>query len=184
MDVSKIDSVKQGIASLPASFKAIDILINNAGLALGVNKAHVNIPAEIDVVVDVNVKGVLYLIQEITPGMVTRGRGHIINISSIAGHEAYPGGSVYCATKYALRGMTLSLAAEFRGSSVHFVHIALGSTLTEFGPMTLKEKEERNLQGKSYFTPQWVAKKFVSILEKEQFDPEITIYTSDYDNER
>jgi len=143
MDVSKIDSVKQGIASLPASFKAIDILINNAGLALGVNKAQVNIPAEIDVVVDVNVKGVLYLIQEITPGMVTRGRGHIINISSIAGHEAYPGGSVYCATKHAVDAITKSTRMDLVDTPLRVTAISPGLVETEFSLVRFQGDTER-----------------------------------------
>lgn len=143
MDVSQIESVNQGIGSLPAIFKDIDILINNAGLALGVNKAQSNVPGEIDTVVDVNVKGVLYLIQAITPGMISRGKGHIINISSIAGHEAYPGGSVYCATKHAVDAITKSTRMDLVDTPLRVTAISPGLVETEFSLVRFQGDSER-----------------------------------------
>ena len=83
-------------------------------------------------------------------------------------------------SKFALRGAILSLAEEFKGTNINIVHITLGSTLTGFGPLSLKDKEEASLKGKSYLTPSWVAKKFANIIENDEFESDIEIYPSDY----
>ena len=90
------------------------------------------------------------------------------------------GRSVYCASKFALRGLSLSLSKEYKGTNIHFVLVTLGSTLTDFGPKTLKEKEEESLKGKAYFTPEGVAKKFIEIVENDKLEDEIELYPSEY----
>ena len=98
-DVRDRGAAKAALDSLPEEWKAIDILINNAGLVIGVDKEHEGNPDEWDIVLDTNIKALLAMTRLVVPGMVERGRGHVINMGSIAGDYAYPGGSVYCASK-------------------------------------------------------------------------------------
>ena len=93
------------------------------------------------------------------------------------------GRSVYCMTKFALRGVSLALAREFERTNISIVHLTLGSVLTEFGPMALKEKETENLEGKAYLTPQYVAEKVVEIISSDQADSEVPIYPTGYEEE-
>ncbi len=92
MDVRNYQSVEKLINTLPSEWQNIDVLINNAGLALGTDKINEGNPQEWDTVIDTNIKGVLYLTRLITPGMIQRNKGHIVNLGSVAGHETYPGG--------------------------------------------------------------------------------------------
>ena len=108
LDVTK----KEAVFSALNDKGAIDILLNNAGLALGIGKVHETNTEFYDTMIDTNVKGLLYVTQAIVPEMVKNGRGDIINISSIAGHEVYPGGAVYCASKHANIGFMRALARE------------------------------------------------------------------------
>ncbi|HZG42588.1 MAG TPA: SDR family NAD(P)-dependent oxidoreductase, partial [Longimicrobium sp.] len=100
LDVRDRESVFRAVGGLPAEWAEIDVLVNNAGLGRGVDKLHAGDPDGWDEMVDTNVKGLLYVTRAVTPGMVRRGRGHVINLGSVAGHEVYPGGAVYCATKH------------------------------------------------------------------------------------
>ncbi|MBQ3610458.1 MAG: SDR family NAD(P)-dependent oxidoreductase, partial [Bacteroidaceae bacterium] len=105
-DVRDRKAASAALASLPEEWQAIDILINNAGLVIGVDKEHEGDLDEWDIVIDTNIKSLLAMTRMVVPGMVERGRGHIINIGSIAGDAAYPGGSVYCATKAAVKALS------------------------------------------------------------------------------
>ena len=98
-DVRDREQVKAALENLPADWKTIDLLINNAGLVIGVDKEFEGSLDEWDIMIDTNIKGLLTMTRLVVPGMIERGRGHVINIGSIAGDAAYPGGSVYCATK-------------------------------------------------------------------------------------
>ncbi|MCF7796703.1 MAG: SDR family NAD(P)-dependent oxidoreductase [Lentisphaeria bacterium] len=146
IDVSRLESIESVLNDLPESFTNIDILVNNAGLALGVNKAHENNPEDINTVIDVNVKGVLWLTQAIVPGMVSRQRGHVINISSIAGHEAYPGGSIYCGSKHAVNAITKSTRMDLAGTSVRVTAISPGLVETEFSQVRFRGDAQRASQ--------------------------------------
>jgi len=105
-DVRDRKAAVDALASLPENWKAIDVLVNNAGLVIGVDKEFEGNLDEWDVVIDTNIKALLAITRLVVPGMVERGRGHIINIGSIAGDAAYPGGSVYCATKAAVKALS------------------------------------------------------------------------------
>lgn len=138
----------------------VDILLNNAGLSLGLEGVH---EAEIDdweVMIDTNIKGLLYITRHITPGMKERNSGHVINIGSTAGHEAYAGGSVYSATKYAVRAITHAAKQDLHGTNVRVSLVSPGLTETEFSKVRFKGDEER--AGKVYentrvLTPEDVA---------------------------
>ncbi|WP_375755161.1 SDR family NAD(P)-dependent oxidoreductase [Corallococcus exercitus] len=126
LDVTDKAAVKAVFASLPADFAQVDVLVNNAGLALGLEPAQAARLEDWDVVVDTNVKGLLYCTREALTGMVARDRGHVINIGSIAGEFPYPGGNVYGATKAFVHQFTLNLRADLHGTAVRVTDIQPG----------------------------------------------------------
>lgn len=178
-DFTQIDDLSKVIEKIKASINNIDLLVNAAGVGVYKSVEEVDINEWADSMA-INATAPFYLIKELLPLLKNSKMSIVINIGSGMGKIPTACRSVYCATKYALRGMTLSLAEEFSRTNVKFVHIALGSTLTEFGPLTLQEKIDENLNGKAYFTPDWVAERFIHIIENEEFENEITLYPSDY----
>ena len=115
LDVRNSDEVQKAIDSLPEEWKNIDILINNAGLARGFNKMYEDDIDDWNQMIDTNIKGLLYVTRSIVPGMIKRKTGHIINIGSIAGHQAYPNGAVYASTKHAVNAITQGLRMDLLG---------------------------------------------------------------------
>lgn len=133
LDVSKTDEVKDFHGKLPAGFKDIDILVNNAGLVKGVARAPDILPEDIDIMFSTNVMGLINMTQAILPIMKRRGEsgtGDIINIGSIAGREGYPGGSIYCATKAAVRTFTDALRRELIASRIRVISVDPGQVET------------------------------------------------------
>mgnify|MGYP003527187148 CR=1 FL=1 len=122
-DVCDRDSAAAALKALPEEWQSIDVLINNAGLAIGVDKEYEGNLDEWDVVIDTNVKALLSMTRLVVPGMVERGRGHIINIGSIAGDAAYPGGSVYCATKAAVKVLSDGLRIDLVDTPLRVTNI-------------------------------------------------------------
>ena len=131
-DVCNRDSAAAALNALPQEWKSIDVLINNAGLAIGVDKEYEGNLDEWDVVIDTNVKALLSMTRLVVPGMVERGRGHIINIGSIAGDAAYPGGSVYCATKAAVKALSDGLRIDLVDTPLRVTNIKPGLVETNF----------------------------------------------------
>ena len=131
------------LESLPAEWKSIDILINNAGLALGVDKEYEGDMDEWEVVIDTNFKGLLSMTRLVVPGMVARGKGHIINIGSIAGDAAYPGGSVYCATKAAVKALSDGLRIDLVDTPLRVTNIKPGLVETNFSVVRFRGDQER-----------------------------------------
>ena len=131
-DVRDRKSASEALASLPEEWKAIDVLINNAGLVIGVDKEHEGDLDEWDIVIDTNIKSLLAMTRMVVPGMVERGRGHIINIGSIAGDAAYPGGSVYCATKAAVKALSDGLRIDLVDTPLRVTNIKPGMVETNF----------------------------------------------------
>lgn len=121
----------------------IDILVNNAGLAKGVNAVFDAEYEDWDTMVDTNIKGVLNMTRLVSPQMKERNRGHIINIGSIAGHESYPGGSVYCATKHAVKGFTEATKKDLHGTNVRVSMVSPGLVETEFSEVRYKGDKDR-----------------------------------------
>lgn len=133
MDVADKDAVQAAVAGLPPQWAAIDGLVNNAGLALGLEPAHRCSLEQWETMVDTNIKGVIYCTHAILPGMVTRGRGHIVNIGSMAGTYPYPGGNVYGATKAFVEQFSLNLRADLLGTRVRVTNVEPGlSAETDF----------------------------------------------------
>lgn len=126
LDVRNRAAVEFEIANLPADFAGIDVLVNNAGLALGLEPAHEASLDDWETMVDTNVKGLMTVTRAVLPGMVERGRGHVVNIGSIAGEWPYPGGNVYGATKAFVRQFSLNLKADLAGTPVRVSNVEPG----------------------------------------------------------
>ena len=131
-DVRNQDETKTAIDSLPESFKNIDILINNAGLAVGLNTVQEGIIDDWERMIDTNIKGLLYVTRFVSPGMIDRGSGHIVNISSIAGKETYPYGNVYCASKHAVQSLTKAMRIDMLKNGIKVSSVSQGAFETEF----------------------------------------------------
>jgi NADP-dependent 3-hydroxy acid dehydrogenase YdfG len=142
-DVCDRKTAIESLESLPYEWKSIDILINNAGLAVGVDKEHEGSLDEWDVVIDTNVKALLSMTRIVVPGMVERGRGHIINIGSIAGDAAYPGGSVYCATKAAVKALSDGLRIDLVDTPLRVTNIKPGLVETNFSVIRFRGDQEK-----------------------------------------
>ena len=143
LDVSKRDEVKKAIQALPEDFEKIDILINNAGVGRGLNKFYEDNPDGWEEMIDTNIKGLLYVTHFILPGMIERKSGHIINIGSIAGHEAYPKGAVYCASKHAVDAITRSLRMDIIDKNILVSSIDAGLVETGFSKVRFYGDEEK-----------------------------------------
>lgn len=132
LDVRDLKAVETAFSSLPQEWSAIDILINNAGLSRGLEKLHQGEIQDWEEMIDTNIKGLLYCSRVVIPGMVERNRGHIVNIGSIAGHQTYPGGAVYCATKSAVRAISEGMKIDLLGTPIRVSCIDPGLVETEF----------------------------------------------------
>lgn len=158
---------------------SIDVLVNAAGI--GIYK-----PIEESTIedwnksMDINVTSHFILIKGLVENLKKSDDSLVLSIGSGAGVIPMAGRSLYNASKFAVRGFTLSLAEEFKGTKVGFCLITLGSTLTSFGPMSFEEKKKDMESGKAYFTPDWVGKKLVEIIKDDGRDTEYTIYPGDY----
>lgn len=141
LDVQDKKQVQAQIDALPQEWKAIDVLINNAGLALDTLPLDQGIEEHWDTMIDTNIKGLLYVSRAIIPSMLKRGVGHIVNIGSIAGHECYPNGNVYSATKHAVHAISKSMRLDLLGSPLRVTEIAPGAVETEFSEVRWKDKQ-------------------------------------------
>lgn len=143
LDVCDRSSVESALSNLPASWSSVDILINNAGLSRGLDKLYLGNFQDWEEMIDTNIKGLLYLTRFVVPGMVSRGRGHVVNIGSIAGHQTYPGGNVYCATKAAVRVISEGLKQDLLGTPVRVSSVDPGMVETEFSDVRFRGDTER-----------------------------------------
>jgi NADP-dependent 3-hydroxy acid dehydrogenase YdfG len=149
-DVRDRKAAQQAIDSLPEGFKAIDVLVNNAGLALGMDKEYEGIEENYDTMIDTNITALLMITRMVVPGMVERGRGHIINIGSVAGDAAYPGGSVYCATKAAVKVLSDGLRMDLVHTPLRVTNVKPGLVETNFSITRFagdKERADKVYQG-------------------------------------
>lgn len=143
LDVRDKVQIKKQLSSLPESFKDIDILINNAGLAAGLDAVQDAEVQDWEDMIDTNVKGLLYITREILPLMVAKNAGHIINIGSIAGHTVYPKGAVYCATKHAVKVLSEGLRMDLLGTKIRVSSVDPGAVETEFSAVRFKGDTDR-----------------------------------------
>ncbi len=143
LDVRDREAVHGAIASLPERFRDIDVLINNAGLALGLEPAHQVDLEDWETMVDTNIKGLMYCTRCVLPGMVARNRGHIVNIGSTAGAWPYPGGNVYGATKAFVTQFSRNLRCDLLGTRVRVTCIQPGMAETEFSRVRFKGDDDK-----------------------------------------
>jgi 3-hydroxy acid dehydrogenase/malonic semialdehyde reductase len=155
-DVRDRQQVQEMVAGLPEEFRDIDILLNNAGLALGLGPAQETNLDEWETMVDTNIKGMLYMTRLILPGMVARGKGHVINIGSVAASWPYPGGNTYGATKAFVQQFSRNLRADLRGTGIRVTNIEPGLAESEFSVVRFggdKDKAAKVYEGTQPLTP-------------------------------
>jgi serine 3-dehydrogenase len=143
LDVRNRGTVEVFVDDLLREGIAIDILLNNAGLAQGLSTVQDGDIEDWETMIDTNIKGLLYLTRAVVPSMVARGSGHVINIGSIAGHETYPNGAVYCATKHAVTAINRGLAIDTLGTGVRVSSVDPGLVETEFSVVRFHGDEDR-----------------------------------------
>lgn len=143
IDVRQQREVIKQLNSLPARWRKIDILVNNAGLSRGLSKLHEGDLTDWEEMIDTNIKGLLYVSRVIIPWMVKRETGHIINIGSIAGHDVYPGGNVYCATKFAVDALTKGMQMDLVDTPIRVSSVDPGMAETEFSIVRFHGDKDR-----------------------------------------
>jgi len=143
LDVRNYHEVKRMIDSLDNNWKKIDILINNAGLSRGLDKIHEGKKEDWDEMIDTNVKGLAYVTRHVLPLMVNRKKGHIINIGSTAGHDVYPAGNVYAATKFAVKALSQSTRYDVLDKGIKVTSVDPGMVETEFSLVRFRGDKER-----------------------------------------
>lgn len=164
LDVSDHQAVEKVLGGLPKEWQTVDVLVNNAGLSRGLDKLHEGKLQDWEEMIDTNIKGLLYVSRAIIPGMVSRGKGTIINIGSIAGHEVYPRGNVYAATKHAVNALTKGLRMDLMDTPLRVCTIDPGLVETEFSMVRFRgdaEKAKVVYQNLEPLTPDDVAETVV-----------------------
>lgn len=152
-DIRELTQVNDAIDSLPKQWKNIDLLINNAGLAVGASPVQDGVIQDWERMIDTNIKGLLYISRKIIPWMIQSKKGHIINIASIAGKEVYPGGNVYCATKHAVDAITKGMRIDLMPHGIKVTSIAPGMVETEFSMVRYKGDTQKANQVYQGLTP-------------------------------
>jgi NADP-dependent 3-hydroxy acid dehydrogenase YdfG len=142
-DVRDFPNLKKSLEELPPEWQAIGVLLNNAGLAAGLDPVHEGSLEDWNQMIDTNIKGILHVTRIVAPGMIARGKGHIINLGSIAGREVYPKGAVYCASKHAVEALTMGMRQDFVPFGVKVSSVSPGAVETEFSLVRFKGDQER-----------------------------------------
>ena len=142
-DVRDREAAEAVMASLPVGWQEIDVLVNNAGLALGLEKEYEGDYRDWDTMIDTNIKGLLYMTRAVVPGMVARGKGHVINIGSVAGDAAYANGNVYCGTKAAVKAITDGLRIDLAETPIRVTLLKPGLVETRFSEVRFHGDTDR-----------------------------------------
>lgn len=143
LDVRSAEAVSRALSTLPDGVERIDVLINNAGLAAGLDTFDEALFDDMEAMIDTNIKGLIYISKAIVPHMIAQGGGHIINIGSIAGKEVYPMGNVYCATKHAVDALTRGMRVDLVGKGIKVSQVAPGAVNTEFSTVRFHGDRDR-----------------------------------------
>lgn len=152
-DIRKRQEVSSAMQSLPAAWRTIDVLINNAGGAHGLDPIQTGSIDDWENMIDSNVKGLLYISREILPGMIERKTGHVINLGSIAGREVYAGGNVYCASKFAVDALSRGMRIDLNTAGIKVTQINPGLVETEFSLVRFKGDEQKATNPYKGLTP-------------------------------
>ncbi len=153
LDVQDRAAVDQVLAGLPKEWAEIDVLVNNAGLSRGLAKVYEDDPQNWEEMIDTNVKGLLYVTRQVVPGMVARGRSHVINMGSTAGYITYANGAVYCATKAAEKAISEGLKLDLMGTPVRVTSVDPGMVETDFSKVRFRGDEARAAKIYENITP-------------------------------
>jgi 3-hydroxy acid dehydrogenase/malonic semialdehyde reductase len=153
LDVCDRTQVETQLQALPPQWQGVDILVNNAGLSRGLDKLYKGDIQDWEEMIDTNFKGLLYVTRTLLPGMLERDRGHVINIGSIAGHQPYPNGNVYCATKAAVRALSHGLKMDLLGTPIRVSSVDPGLVETEFSQVRFHGDRDRAAQVYANVTP-------------------------------
>lgn len=170
-DIRSLNETKTAINNLPRQWKKIDVLINNAGLAVGYNTIQDGVIDDWERMIDTNIKGLLYITRLVSPLMIERSKGHIINISSIAGKETYPFGNVYCATKHAVQSVTKGMRIDMLKHGIKVSSVSPGAVDTEFSLVRFKGDEDKAKEIYNGFTPLFakdIAETILFVLSRPQ----------------
>lgn len=171
LDVRKFEDVKEAIELLPKEWRKIEVLVNNAGLSRGLNKIQEGLLSDWEEMLDTNVKGLLYVTKSVLPLMLKNKRGHIINIGSIAGQELYPGGNVYCASKFAVDAITKGMRIDLIDKGIKVSTVDPGLVNTEFSLVRYhgdKERAKATYNGIKPLTGKDIAEVVVFIATREE----------------
>lgn len=170
-DIRNLDEVQKAVESLQNQWSAPDLLINNAGLAAGRGPIQEGVYDDWEQMIDTNVKGLLYITRELVPAMIKKGSGHIINIASLAGHEAYGGGNVYCGTKHAVRAISRSMRIDLIHQGIKVSVVSPGAAETEFSLVRYKwnkEQADKTYEGYQPLSAEDVAESIFFIASQPQ----------------
>lgn len=178
-DLSNQEQTVKIAKEISEKFTTIKVLINAAGIGIYKPLEDISIKDFTDSL-NINLTSEFIFCKNLLNNLKAAGESVVINIGSGDGVIPVAGRSVYCTTKFAIRGMTLSFAEEFKRTKTHFCLITLGSTLTSFGPLSFEAKKQEMESGKGYLTPEWVAKKLVQIVKDDNKQPEYEIFPSGY----
>ncbi|KAF2861762.1 NAD(P)-binding protein [Piedraia hortae CBS 480.64] len=171
LDMTSSSAITSFLPSLPKEYQEIDILVNNAGTVRGVAPAGEVPEDHISSMIDTNVSGLIHMTQAVLPGMKSRNRGDIINIGSIAGREGYPGGSIYCASKAAVRAFTEAMRKELISTKVRVMEIDPGQVETEFSIVRFsgdEKKAKEVYKGVDPLTPEDIAETIVWVASRRE----------------
>lgn len=166
LDTRDAEAVDRTISELPAPWKGIEVLVNNAGLSRGLDKLHEGLLEDWNEMIDTNVKGLLHVDRAVVPLMVARRRGTVVHVGSIAGRQAYPGGNVYCGSKAAVRAITDGLRLDLLGSGVRVSTVDPGMVLSEFSEVRFhgdRDRADAVYKGMTPLSPDDVAEAVVWI---------------------
>jgi len=164
LDISDASAVESALNQLPAEWQAIDVLVNNAGLALGLDKIQTGKLSDWESMININVKGLLYVTRLVLQDMLKRNQGHIINIGSISSHQVYQGGAVYCATKFAVKAISNGLKMDVHDTPIRVSSVDPGMVRTEFSEVRFggdQEKSDAVYKGLTPLSPDDVAEAVV-----------------------
>ena len=178
-DLTDEVSVKKLVLNVKKTCKKVDILFHSAGVGIYKKLPEISFN-EWNLSMDVNATSVFLLTKEMLPLMEKGERSLVIALGSGMGKIGVAGRSPYCASKFALRGLMLSLAKEYKNKNIKFSLLTLGSVLTGFGPLSLEKKIEKSKKGKKYIEPAWLANHIISKIENDTLEDELPIYPPNY----
>ena len=178
-DLSKKTQIVDLAAKIGSKFAKVDILFHTAGYGVYKKLTEVSFE-EWEKSFSVNVDSVFLLTQKLIPQLTKSSKAYVISAGSGMGKIALSGRSTYCASKFALRGLMLSLAKEYKETNIKFVLLTMGSILTSFGPLTVEEKKKKQEKGKEYLDPVWLAHHIITKIGHDTLEDEVPIYPSHY----